>query len=135
VRVPFLDHKIVEYCATIPSRYKVRRLETKVVLKRAARDLLPERIIHKQKIGFFRNTSADWFSAQVRSAVDDYLLDPGARYTELLDREQVGRLVSRHIDDGDTQYAQLLLSLLMLEVWLASFLPRASALAADRAVA
>ena len=71
VRVPFLDHHLVEYCATIPAGYKVRRLETKHVLKRAARGLVPDRIIDKPKIGFFHAAVDAWFAradARRRSA-------------------------------------------------------------------
>ena len=53
VRVPFLDHRVVEYCAGIPAELKVRRLTTKYLLKRASRGILPDRIIDKRKIGFF----------------------------------------------------------------------------------
>src|SRR6185437_5405484 len=42
VRVPFLDHHVVEFCAAIPPGYKVRRLDTKHVLKRAVRGLIPD---------------------------------------------------------------------------------------------
>src|SRR2546421_7164322 len=52
VRVPFLDHSLVELCARIPTDLKVRRLNTKHVLKLAARGVIPDRIIDKPKIGF-----------------------------------------------------------------------------------
>src|SRR5438093_2990672 len=60
VRVPFLDHELVEYCATIPAALKVRRLETKHVLKLAARGLVPDRIIDKPKVGFFNAAVGSW---------------------------------------------------------------------------
>ena len=66
---PFLDHHVVELCATIPARLKVRRLETKHVLKHAARGLVPDRIIDKPKIGFFNAAVDDWFRAQTRGAI------------------------------------------------------------------
>jgi len=127
VRVPFLDHELVEYCATIPTKYKVKGLATKVALKRAARGLVPDRIIDKPKIGFFRNTTSDWFAAQADGAIAEYLLDPGARYGELIDRNEVAALVAEHGRGRRPHQAQLLLSLLMLEVWLTTFLPRATA--------
>ena len=66
VRVPFLDHHVVEYCATIPSRHKVRRLDTKHVLKHGARGLIPDRIIDKPKVGFFNAAVDGWFRAQTQ---------------------------------------------------------------------
>jgi asparagine synthase (glutamine-hydrolysing) len=134
VRVPFLDHEVVEFCATIEPRHKVRRLETKVALKHAARGLIPDQIIDKPKIGFFRNSAADWFSAQTESAIPQYLLDPGARYSELLDQREVASMVADHTSGRGAHRTQLLLALLMLEVWLSSYLPRATGVREDVAV-
>jgi asparagine synthase (glutamine-hydrolysing) len=124
VRVPFLDHHVVEYCATIPPEHKVRRLDTKHVLKRAVRGLVPDRIIDKPKIGFFHAAVDDWFRAQSRGAISDYLLGPNPRYAEMLDRHAVERLVKGHSEGTDTRNGHALLSILMLEVWLSSYLPR-----------
>jgi asparagine synthase (glutamine-hydrolysing) len=131
VRVPFLDHHLVEYCATIPSRHKVRRLDTKHVLKHAVRGLIPDRIIDKPKIGFFHNAVDAWFRAQTRGAISDYLLGPSPRYAEMLDRGQVERLIKGHADGTDKRNGRVLLSILMLEVWLSSYLPRSLPAAAD----
>ena len=125
VRVPFLDHHLVEYCATIPTRHKVHRLNTKHVLKHVARGLIPDRIIDKPKVGFFNSAVDGWFRGQAQGAVADYLLDPNPRYAEFLDQAQVTRLVRG--TDGAAANSHVLLSLLMLEAWLSSYLPRAAA--------
>jgi asparagine synthase (glutamine-hydrolysing) len=126
VRVPFLDHEFVELCATVPSNLKVRRLQTKHVLKHAARGLVPDRIIDKPKIGFFNAAVAAWFRAQTDGAVSDYLLAPAPRYAEILDPKEVARLVQKHSDGTDTSNEYALLAILMLEIWLSSYLPRAT---------
>jgi len=125
VRVPFLDHHLVEYCATIPSAFKVRRLNTKHVLKRAVRGLIPDRIIDKPKIGFFNRAVDDWFLAQTRGAVSDYLLGPNPKYAEMLDRAEVEKLARGTSSEIGAKGAYPLLAILMLEVWLSSYLPRA----------
>jgi hypothetical protein len=94
------------------------------VLKRSARGLVPDRIVDKRKIGFFRGASEGWLRAQLDGALSDYLLDPDPHYAELLDRAAVERLVQRQ-RAGDGEHVHLLLAILMLEVWLASYLPRA----------
>ena len=127
VRVPFLDHPLVEFCATIPPRHKVHRLETKHILKRVARGLIPDRIIDKPKVGFFNAAVEGWFAAQTRGSISDYLLSPTPRYAELLDRAEVESLIRDHATGRDTSNSYALLSILMLEVWLSSFLPRALA--------
>jgi asparagine synthase (glutamine-hydrolysing) len=130
VRVPFLDHRVVEFCATIPARHKVRRLNTKHVLKHVARGLIPDRIIDKPKVGFFNAAVEGWFRAQTKGAISDYLLGPNPRYAELIDQRRVERLVREHADGTATGNSYALLSVLMLEVWLSSYLPRATTSAA-----
>jgi asparagine synthase (glutamine-hydrolysing) len=128
VRVPFLDHHLVEHCAGIPVGMKVRRLTgTKYLLKCAARGLVPDRIIDKPKVGFFNDAVGGWFRAQAGGAIQDYLLDDGACYADLLDRREVARLVAGHAEGRMPDAAPALLSVLMLEVWLRTYLPRARA--------
>jgi asparagine synthase (glutamine-hydrolysing) len=127
VRVPFLDHHLVEYCATIPSDLKVRRLNRKYLLKQSVRGMIPDQIIDKRKIGFFAGSVDRWFTAQADGAIAEHLLSPSPRFAEFLDRRTVGQLVQRHTDGSDTQHGRLLLAILMLEVWLSSYLPRAQA--------
>ena len=133
VRVPFLDHHVVEYCARIPAGLKVRGLTSKYLLKRAARDLLPETVIHKRKVGFFRGSANGWLGAQMSSAAPDYLLRGDAQFTEMLDRPTVEGLVSAHNQGKGNPH--LLLAILVLEVWLSSFIPRALAQVPARSAA
>jgi asparagine synthase (glutamine-hydrolysing) len=125
VRVPFLDHQVVEYCAGIPAELKVRRLTTKYLLKRASRGILPDRIIDKRKIGFFAASVDGWFRDQADGAIAEYLLAPRPHYADILDPQVVRNLVTRHAEAPDRADSRLLLAILMLEVWLSSFLPRA----------
>jgi asparagine synthase (glutamine-hydrolysing) len=127
VRVPFLDHRMVEFCATIPPELKVRGLKTKRVLKHAARGLVPDRVIDKRKIGFFRPAVDEWFRTQTEGPVQEYLLAPEPRYAAFLDRDAVAGLVARHHDRTGRPQPHLLLAILMLEVWLSTYLPRAVA--------
>lgn len=127
VRVPFLDHRVVEYCARIPSSLKVHGLTTKHVLRAAARGLVPDRVIDKPKRGFFRATADAWLRSQMEGALTRYLHAPEARYADLLDRRTVQGLMAEHASGRGARHGQLLLTVLMLEVWLTSYLPRAVA--------
>ena len=132
VRVPFLDHHLVEFCARVPASLKVRRATvTKYLLKRAARGHIPDEIIDKPKVGFFNQAVSGWFRAQASGAVADYLLDDGARYPDLLERSEVSAMVADHAAGRDPGAAPTLLSILMLEVWLKTYLPRARAASAS----
>jgi asparagine synthase (glutamine-hydrolysing) len=127
VRVPFLDHELVEFAATVPADLKVHGRTTKYLLKQAARGIVPDRVIDKPKIGFFTGEVAAWFEAQARGSIADYLLRPEPRYAEMLDPAQVRRLVDSHGAGSGKPESHLLLSILMLEIWLSTFLPRALA--------
>ncbi|HET8606464.1 MAG TPA: asparagine synthase (glutamine-hydrolyzing) [Gaiellaceae bacterium] len=128
VRVPFLDHELVEWAARLPLRLKVDSRTTKVLLKRVARALLPDEIVDKPKLGFFDPVAAAWLRAQLDGALPEHLLDPGARSAGLVERREVERrLLAYRAGRGD---GNVLLALLMLEVWLSSYLPRATRAAA-----
>jgi asparagine synthase (glutamine-hydrolysing) len=128
VRVPFLDHGLVELSARIPTSLKVRGRTTKYLLKRVARRFLPDDVVHRPKVGFFNAVVGDWFRAQAAGATAQYLRPDTARVYQFLDRREVQRLVGRN--DGQTaahSEQASLLSVLMLELWLTEFLPRATA--------
>lgn len=128
VRVPFLDHEVVELCARIPAIHKIRRGGTKVVLRHAARRILPARIVDKPKIGFFVGAADEWLRTQLSAEAETRLLGGHLECEDLLDRSALDQLISDFMQRrADAPRARLLLSILMLEVWLASFLPRVRA--------
>jgi asparagine synthase (glutamine-hydrolysing) len=124
VRVPFLDQRVVELCATIPSGLKVRGVTTKYLLKRAVRGLVPDAVLDKRKVGFFRHAADAWFRSQLDRSIQRYLLCEEPRFSEYLDVEVVKQLVGEH-SRGHSEHAELLLAVLLLEIWLSSYLPRA----------
>ena len=65
------------------------------------------------------------FRSQTDGVVGDYLLSADARYSEILDRDRVARLVASQGAGADPRNGRLVLAILMLEIWLSSFLPRA----------
>ncbi|MHB1571599.1 MAG: asparagine synthase (glutamine-hydrolyzing) [Solirubrobacteraceae bacterium] len=131
VRVPFLDHHVVELCASIPADLKVRRLTTKYLLKRLARGIVPDWVIDKPKVGFFNGGSQRWMESQLRGPVADYLLNGELACGEFLEMAELRRMVLAH-RAGDQTDLNALYAVLMLEVWLTSVLPRAAAPAPER---
>ena len=128
VRVPFLDHEVVELCARIPGSRKVRRGTTKVVLRDVARGIVPDRIIDKPKQGFFVGAAEQWLRIRLASQVGDRLRGGESSCSEFLDPDELDRLVSGYLERrSDAPRSRLLLSVLMLEIWLSSYLPRARA--------
>ncbi len=124
VRVPFLDHRLVETCARMPDGMKVRGRETKHVLRRAARGMIPDFVLDKPKQGFFRDAAGPWLAADDHAVLRRVLLNPDARYGEVVSRSAVESTVAE-FRGGAGDRAQFLLGMVMLETWLSSYLPRA----------
>ena len=128
VRPPFLDHQLVEWCARVPDRLKVdNRFRGKALLRRVAPDLLPAWIVDQWKVGFFSGSVSAWFAGQSTGSLADWLLQPDPAYAELLDRKEVERLVAGAAGGNSRDENDLLLALLMLEIWISSVRPRALA--------
>ncbi len=130
VRVPFLDHEFVELCARIPTDMKVRRLQGKHVLRLVAKDLVPDFVLSKKKRGFFNEVVGTWLGSDSGAIVDEVLLGAEPAYAAVLDRDVVERTVAEW-RSGEDRHGQLLLALIMLELWLGDYLPRAFAIARE----
>ena len=113
-RAPFLDHELAEYAATIPFNLKLRRSTTKHILKEAARGLLPDAIIDRQKHGFGIPLGA-WLRRDM-TPVRDLLLSRTARERGLLEMTVVERLIDEH-EAGRRDHNRQLWALLTLEEW------------------
>jgi len=115
-RVPFLDHDLVEFAATIPAELKVRN-EGKYILKEAARSVIPGRVIDRPK-GYFPVPALKYLRGSVLDMVKDSLLGSRAQNRGLFKRSYVDSL----LDDPDAHITPLkgskLWQLGLLESWL-----------------
>ncbi len=114
-RSPLLDHVVMERAATLPADYKLRRLEKKYVLKRAARGLLPDAVIDRPKMGF-GVPLAQWLRGPLREVVHDVLLGPRMRQRGYFRMDAVERLVADHQTSRRNAQYQVW-NLLILELW------------------
>jgi asparagine synthase (glutamine-hydrolysing) len=92
-RVPFLDHKLVEYVMSIPQDRKVPGLQSKYLLKKAVRGVIPDEIIDRRKQGFGVPV-VEWFQQELGTAVRQKL-SAFAKSHSYLDRDRVDHLLSR----------------------------------------
>jgi asparagine synthase (glutamine-hydrolysing) len=115
-RSPLLDTALVEYVASLPDALKLRRRQSKVVLRRAFADLIPPDIARRPKRGFGVPVGA-WFRNELRAYIRDLLLAPDARYREMLDRTFVEALLRRHLE-GRADAGPQLWTLMCFERWL-----------------
>jgi asparagine synthase (glutamine-hydrolysing) len=119
-RVPFLDHKLVEFAASLPDEWKLSGWTTKRVLREAMRDVLPKAVLNRPKMGF-PVPFASWVRGPWNQVARDVLLDRRTRERGVLEPAAVERLLrdhaSRRTDGGDRIWA-----LMNLELWYRTFI-------------
>ena len=115
-RSPFLDHELLELAARLPPRWKVRGTTTKWILRDLFRDMLPDKIAARGKLGF-SVPLARWFAGPQLGAVRDILLADGSKVQGLLRREGLAQLVEEN-RTGRADHGKKLWALLCLETWL-----------------
>nr|MBA2733066.1 asparagine synthase (glutamine-hydrolyzing) [Acidobacteriota bacterium] len=119
-RVPFLDHKLVEFSARLPTRMKIRRgRTTKYVLRQSMKNVLPEEILKRPKMGFPVPVGA-WFRGSFRSVIDEYVLSPRAQERGLFDGAFIRRLVAGH--QAGEKHDERLWALVNFEMWMRRFM-------------
>jgi asparagine synthase (glutamine-hydrolysing) len=96
VRVPFLDHELVEYAFSIPGRWKLRRATRKYVLVETFKPLLPPRIASRPKWGFEVPISA-WLKKEMKHYLERYLSPDTIRGQGIFRPEAVQALVGAHL--------------------------------------
>jgi len=112
-RVPFLDHRLVEFAATMPSRLKIKRGVKKYILKKAFSNVLPKRILHRKKKGFgvplvhyFRNELKDFAHGEIF----------GFQEFDYYDKTFLEHLWQRHQEER-ADYSRLFWSIIMFNMW------------------
>jgi asparagine synthase (glutamine-hydrolysing) len=115
VRAPFLDVELVEFLGSVPARLKLRRSDTKHLLKRAMRDALPPGIAARAKKGF-GIPLADWLKTDLREQLEDELSPSRVQQQGIFDAREVQRLVSDHLG-GRRDHRKQLWTLLMFQLW------------------
>jgi asparagine synthase (glutamine-hydrolysing) len=114
-RVPFLDHRLVEFAAGLPARMKLRGFRTKWILREAVRSILPAEILSRKKMGFPVPFGL-WMRGPWKEVARDVLLDPRSRQRGIIDPRAVEQLISAHAA-GTANGADAIWSLLNLELW------------------
>jgi asparagine synthase (glutamine-hydrolysing) len=128
LRVPFLDHRVLEFAASLPSSHKIYRGESKYVLKRAIADRVPKEILERPKTGF-PVPYATWLRKDLKSFAWDILTDSRTVQRGYFNQKVVEGLLeenSRHFD-----HSKEIFSLIVLELWHRTFVDDPQSLSAD----
>lgn len=119
LRVPLLDHVVLEFAAALPVRQKVRGVTTKYIAKRALSSRVPKAIVERRKVGF-PVPYETWLATGIKSWVRDVLLDRRTLNRGYFNRRAVEDLIRRHENSGN--FGKEIFSLLTLELWHREFL-------------
>ncbi|HEY7652061.1 MAG TPA: asparagine synthase (glutamine-hydrolyzing) [Methylomirabilota bacterium] len=122
VRSPLLDHKVIEFAATLPSDLKYRNGISKYLLKRYAAQRAPASAIYRPKMGFSIPV-AHWLRGELRATAEDLLLSDRAMGRGYFDPEHVRAMWGRH-QARRRNHSHHLWALMMLELWHRLFVDR-----------
>jgi len=115
VRVPFLDHPLIELMAQIPAKHKMGLWSKKALFKRAFREMLPSNILDRKKLGF-SVPLALWLRTELKPFLCDVLSKDELKAVGYLERVEVERLVSEHLS-GSANHESKLWGLINLVLW------------------
>src|SRR5438128_3840831 len=119
VRAPYLDPRVAEFAAALPSHYKLRGYPSKYILKKAAKGLVPPFVWRRGKKGF-GVPFAKWLKSELRPLTHDLLSPERLRRAGLFNPEYVAKLQDEH-ERGVANHRKLLWTLLSFELWRESF--------------
>jgi asparagine synthase (glutamine-hydrolysing) len=123
LRVPLLDHKILEFAASLQANYKIRGFTTKYIAKRALRQQVPREILDRKKTGFPVPYNA-WMRGELRSWLREILLDRKTTARGYFRNSSIEKLLAENADSG--RNSKELFSLAVLELWHRQFLGKES---------
>jgi len=116
VRPPFLDHRIVEFAASLPASLKIRGSRQKVILKELMRDKLPSSVLRRKKVGF-DIPAHDWLRGCLRSLMEDVLLEGASDHARLFRREVIETYIRQHLE-RQVNVGYHLWGLMVLFLWM-----------------
>ncbi|WP_177419453.1 asparagine synthase (glutamine-hydrolyzing) [endosymbiont of Lamellibrachia barhami] len=114
-RMPFMDHNLAAYISSLPDDCRIRNGTTKWLLREGMKQILPESILERPKVGF-RVPVNEWFQGPMRDYLCDHILSADSRTAAYFNRPVLERYVNDHVN-GVQNHEKLLWALLNLEIW------------------
>jgi asparagine synthase (glutamine-hydrolysing) len=121
LRMPFLDHCLVEYVSGLPDEQRVSGLTTKRILREAARRLLPAPLAQRAKAGW-RLDVAGWLRHELRDFTLDHLQGRSSLTRQYYDAAVLDRVLDEHLK-GEKNHETVLWTLLNIEIWHRAYAP------------
>jgi asparagine synthase (glutamine-hydrolysing) len=120
VRVPFLNNELLELTAKLPNTLKMKGLERKYILKKAAESLLPKEMVWRKKAGFSAPIRS-WLRTSLKPMIDDLLSEETINRRGFFNATEVKRIIDLN-DSGKEDLNLQVFQLLTFELWLKEFL-------------
>jgi len=114
LRVPFCDHRVIEFVASIPTYLRMKGFSLKYLLKKLLRKYLPQEIINQKKMGFTVPLSI-WLRKELKYKVEEFIKE--RKFSELLNYEFINKMWKEHLEYRKN-YSDQLWSLLVLAEWM-----------------
>jgi asparagine synthase (glutamine-hydrolysing) len=115
VRAPILDYKLMEFAATIPSKFKFNNGEKKYLLKEAFKKYLPDDILYRKKMGF-SVPLASWLRNELKETVENKLIINPTGLCQIFKQTEIAKLWSEHLANNK-DHSTVLWSMLMFQMW------------------
>jgi asparagine synthase (glutamine-hydrolysing) len=119
LRVPFLDHKVIEFAANIPSKFKVKGTTTKFILKETFRGVVPDEILFRKKAGF-PVPYGNWLRNELHENTQEILLDPKTIRRGYFKQGGFEKILKENKLNGF--YSKEIFCFLVLEMWHRTFI-------------
>lgn len=114
-RMPFLDPRIIEYSMSLPSKYKIRGIEKKYILKKLAEKILPEDIVYRKK-QMFTVPIGEWMKRELKDIFYQILLSETSKKRGLFNADYIREMLDAHVA-GKANYTRQLRLLIIIELW------------------
>jgi len=115
VRAPILDYKLMEFAATVPSKYKFNKGEKKYLLKEAFKKYLPDDILYRKKMGF-SVPLASWLRHELKDIVKEKLIENPVGLSQIFKANEIKKIWSEHMNQIK-DHSTVLWSMLMFQMW------------------
>ncbi|BBF43258.1 asparagine synthetase [glutamine-hydrolyzing] [Lachnospiraceae bacterium KM106-2] len=126
VRVPFADHRLIEYLYNIPWEYKYKNEEVKALLKGAAAEILPDAVIHRKKCPYPKTYHPE-YEAILKERLSRIVNDSGAKLNQLVDTKVIKKYLESKSEYKIPWFGQLMATpqlfayLIEVEYWLEKY--------------
>jgi asparagine synthase (glutamine-hydrolysing) len=122
VRVPFLDHRFFEFCATIPPEMKMKWMKKKYLMKKAVCDIVPKEVINHRKQGFV-GPMTQWLKNELKPYVYETLAERNLKKHNLLNHFTVQQILKEHFS-GQEIHDTLIWSMVIFQTWYDIYMDR-----------